>query len=81
MDIVKLSIAVVGIVQIIKNVVPAKGNRLIWTGVTIVVGVGIAYLQHVQPIDAVIGISGATIFYDTIYKKFESLFLTGGSHE
>lgn len=76
--ILKVAIATVGITQLIKNLIPVElpttVAKPVFTVLTIMVGTGIWFLQTKFPIDAIIAISGATIFYDTIYKRFEGLF-------
>lgn len=78
-SITKVAIATVGVTQILKNVIPLKVGKL-WTLFTILVGVGITVIQCLCPsvvMDSTIAISGATIFYDTIYQSFEKLFKGG----
>lgn len=76
--IIKCALAIVGTTQIFKNIFPTpKVKGWVWTILTIIVGVGITALYATCPpivMDGIIGISGATIFYDTIYKTFEKLF-------
>ena len=76
--ILKVAIATVGITQLIKNLIPvqlpSKVAKPVFTVLTIMVGTGIWFLSQKFPIDAIIAVSGATIFYDTIYKRFEGLF-------
>ena len=74
-EIIKIALAIVGVTQIIKNFLPTKGKWLC-TLVTILVGIGICLIQSHFPlvITPLIAISGATIFYDTIYQTFEKLF-------
>jgi hypothetical protein len=74
--IVKVAVATVGVVQLIKNLIN-KGNKLIWTLVTIGVGFGMTALQYLAPtwvMDGAIIVSGASLFYDTIYQTFEKIF-------
>lgn len=78
-SITKVAIATVGVTQMLKNIIPLKVGKL-WTFVTILVGVGISAMQCLCPsvvMDSTIAISGATIFYDTIYQSFEKLFKGG----
>lgn len=83
--IIKCALAIVGTTQIFKNVFStAKVKGWIWTIVTILVGIGITVIQTVCPVsvmDGVIAISGATIFYDTIYQTFEKLFKRNGEEK
>lgn len=75
-SITKVALATVGVTQILKNLIPFKAGK-IWTLFTILVGIGITAIQCLCPsvvMDSTIAISGATIFYDTIYQSFEKLF-------
>ena len=68
--------ATVGVTEIIKNLIQ-KGGKRIWTLVTIAVGVCmvlIAYFLPQEILYGIIGVSGATVFYDTIFKSFQKLF-------
>lgn len=74
--IIKVAVATVGVTQLLKNLI-GKGGKIIWTIITILVGVGISVIQCLCPstvMDSAIAISGASIFYDTIYKSFEKIF-------
>lgn len=74
--ILKVAVATVGVTQLLKNLI-GKGGKAVWTIVTILVGVGISVMQYLCPtvvMDSAIAISGASIFYDTIYKSFEKIF-------
>lgn len=71
-----IAIATVGTTEVIKNFVQ-KGGKRIWTLVTLVVGFGITFVAFYLPakvLYGIVGVSGATVFYDTIYKSFEKLF-------
>ena len=77
--IIKVAVATVGVTQLLKNLI-GKGGKRIWTTATILVGVGIVAIQCLCPplvMDGVIAVSGATVFYDTIYKTFEKMFQRG----
>ena len=68
-------VAIVGTVGVLKKLIE-KGGRKTWTVVTVVVGVGVAYLALTLPIKVVqvwVAVMGATLFYDTIFKAFEKL--------
>ena len=68
-------VAIVGTVGVLKKLIE-KGGRKTWTVVTVVVGVGVAYLALKLPIKAIqvwVAVMGATLFYDTIFKAFEKL--------
>ena len=74
--IIKVAVATVGVTQLLKNLID-KGGKVVWTIVTILVGIGISVIQCLCPsavMDSTIAISGASIFYDTIYKSFEKIF-------
>ena len=75
---VLVSLATVGVTEILKNLIQ-KGGRRVWTLTTILVGVGMMLVAFYLPekvLYAVIGVSGATVFYDTIFKAFQKLFET-----
>ena len=68
-------VAIVGTVGVLKNLIE-KGGRKLWTLVTVVVGIGVAYLAMKLPIKALqvwVAVTGATLFYDTIFKSFQKL--------
>ena len=68
-------VAIVGTVGVLKNLIK-KGGRKVWTVITIIVGVIVAYLAMKLPIKALqvwVAVTGATLFYDTIFKAFEKL--------
>lgn len=74
--IIKVAVATVGVVQLLKNLI-GKGGKVVWTIVTILCGTGITVVQCLCPavvMDGVIAVAGATVFYDTIYKTFEKIF-------
>ena len=77
--IVKVAVATVGVTQLLKNLI-GKGGKLLWTIITILVGIGTSVIQYLCPsvvMECIIAISGATVFYDTIYKAFEKMFTRG----
>lgn len=77
--IVKVAVATVGVTQLLKNLI-GKGGKVVWTTTTILVGVGTSAIQCLCPsvvMDSIIAVSGATVFYDTIYKAFEKIFTRG----
>lgn len=48
-----------------------------WTLITILVGAGVtfaAFYLKEEILYGIVGVSGATIFYDAIYKRFKELF-------
>lgn len=79
--ILKVAVATVGVTQLLKNLI-GKGGKTSWTIITILAGIGITAIQCLLPsivMDGIIAISGATIFYDTIYKTFEGIFKRGNN--
>lgn len=68
-------VAIVGTVGVIKNLV-GKGGKRVWTLVTLVVGAGVAIAALYLPLKAMqvwVAVTGATLFYDTIFKAFQKL--------
>ena len=68
-------IAIVGTIGVLKNFINVGGKRL-WTLITLVVGVGIAIAAIYLPIKVIqvwVAVTGATLFYDTIYKAFQKM--------
>lgn len=68
-------VAIVGTVGVLKNLIN-KGGKKIWTIVSVVVGSGVAFAAMKLPISALqvwVAVTGATLFYDTIYKSFQKL--------
>lgn len=68
-------IAIVGTVGVVKNFTD-KGGRKIWTLITIIIGIGVAVCAMKLPISALqvwVAVTGATLFYDTIFKSFQKL--------
>ena len=60
----------------IKNLIQ-KGGKRTWTLVTILVGVCMVLIAYFLPKEVLYGIivvSGATVFYDTIFKSFQKIF-------
>ena len=65
-----------GVTEIIKNLIQ-KGGKRVWTLVTIGVGVCMVLIAFYLPekvLYGIIGVSGATVFYDTIFKTFQKIF-------
>ena len=68
-------ICIVGTVGVIKNLV-GKGGKRVWTVVTVVVGTGVAVAAIHLPVIVLqvwAAVTGATLFYDTIFKSFQKL--------
>ena len=75
-DLILVALATVGTTEILKNLIQ-KGGKRVWTLVTIVVGVGMSFIAFYLPekvLYGIIGVSGATVFYDTVFKTFQKLF-------
>ena len=71
-----VALSTVGVTEVIKNLIQ-KGGKRTWTLATIVVGVGMVLAASFLPekvMYGIIGVSGATVFYDTIYKAFSKIF-------
>ena len=68
-------VAIVGTVGVIKNLV-GKGGKRVWTLATLVIGAGVAVAAMYLPLKALqvwVAVTGATLFYDTIFKAFQRL--------
>ena len=74
-EIIKGALAIVGATQMLKSFIPLKKGWL-WTIITILVGCVICLIQSLYPtaITWAITISGASLFYDTIFQTFEKVF-------
>ena len=71
-----VAFSTVGITEIIKNFIQ-KGGKRVWTLITIAVGVLMVLTAFYLPekvMYGIFGVSGATIFYDTIFKTFSKIF-------
>ena len=71
----KGTLSIVGTVQLLKQFIPCK-KGWVWTIITILVGSGICLMQSRFPnmTEPIVVVTGATIFYDTIYQSFEKIF-------
>lgn len=71
----KGALSIVGTVQLLKQFIPCK-KGWVWTIITILVGFGICLIQSRFPhmAEPIVVVTGATIFYDTIYQSFEKFF-------
>lgn len=68
-------VAIVGTVGVIKNLVD-KGGKKVWTLITLAVGIGVAIAAMYLPVKALqawVAVTGATLFYDTIFKTFQKM--------
>ena len=71
-----IALATVGTTEVLKNLIQ-KGGKRIWTLATILVGAGMTALAVFCPeivLGGIVAVSGATVFYDTIYKTFQKFF-------
>ena len=78
-----VALATVGTTEILKNLIQ-KGGKRVWTLVTIVVGVGMSFIAFYLPekvLYGIIGVSGATVFYDTVFKTFQKIFQKSETEE
>lgn len=69
----KIMLATVGTTEVIKNFVQ-KGGKRIWTLVALVVGAGMVTIANFCPdviLTGIVAVSGALVFYDTIFKSFQ----------
>jgi hypothetical protein len=71
-DIIKSALTIVGLTQMLKSFIPLK-KGWIWTVITIVVGIGVSFIP-VRFLTPILAISGASLFYDTIFQTFEKVF-------
>ena len=81
--ILKIALGTVGVTEVIKNLIQ-KGGKKVWTLVTILVGSIMTVVALYCPEDVLTGIvavSGAVIFYDTIFKAFQKFFEKLGKRE
>lgn len=81
--ILKIALATVGTTEVIKNFVQ-KGGKKVWTFVTLIVGAGITVVAIYCPenvLTGVVAVSGAVVFYDTIFKAFQKFFEKLGKKE
>ena len=83
-EIFRIAIATVGVTELIKNFFDGKGSKKIWSLVAIVVGVGCIFVSTYLPekvLDGMTAISGAVVFYDTIFKSFKKWFEKIGKND
>lgn len=68
-------VSIVGTVGVIKNLI-GKGGRKLWTILTVLIGIGVAFVATKLPLKYLqvwVAVTGATLFYDTIFKSFQKL--------
>jgi hypothetical protein len=71
-----IALATVGITEVLKNLIQ-KGGKRFWTIVTIFDGALMTVIAIYCPeivLGGIVAVSGATVFYDTIYKSFQKFF-------
>lgn len=81
--ILKIALATVGMTEVIKNFIQ-KGGKKVWTLVALLVGVGMTCIAVYCPetiLTGIVAVSGAVVFYDTIFKSFQKLFQKIGSKD
>lgn len=70
-------VCIVGTVGVVKNFISSeKLGRRFWSLITLVIGSGIAFVATKMPIVVLqvwVAVTGATLFYDTIFKAFQKL--------
>ena len=79
----KIALATVGVTEVIKNFIQ-KGGKRFWTLVAIVVGTIMVIVARFCPeiiLTGIVAVSGAVVFYDTIFKTFKKLFEKKGIEE
>ena len=72
----EVALATVGVTELIKNFI-GKGGKKVWSLVTMFVGSGMSLIAIFLPetvLFCIVGVSGAVVFYDTIFKAFQKLF-------
>lgn len=75
-QIAEVALATVGMTEVIKNLIQAGGKRL-WTLITLLVGAGMVAVAVFLPetvLSGTVAVSGAVVFYDTVFKLFQKLF-------
>jgi FtsH-binding integral membrane protein len=75
-EMAEVALATVGVTELIKNFV-GKGGKKVWSLVTILVGGAMSAVSVFCPeiiLQCIVGVSGAVVFYDTIFKAFQKLF-------
>ncbi len=81
--ILKIALATVGVTEVIKNFIQ-KGGKKVWTFVALVIGAGMTVVAVLCPeviLTGIVAVSGAVVFYDTIFKSFNKLFEKLGNKE
>lgn len=81
--ILKIALATVGTTEVIKNFIQ-KGGKKVWTLITLIVGAGMTVIAVLCPeviLTGIVAVSGAVVFYDTIFKSFKKLFEKLGNKE
>lgn len=72
----KIALSTVGVTEVLKKYISITGTKL-WTTITLLVGTGMIFVVLYCPdvvVIGIVGVSGAVIFYDTIFKCFKKLF-------
>lgn len=72
----EIALATVGTTEVIKNLVQ-KGGKRVWTLATLGVGAAMVAAAEFLPetvLHGIVAVSGAVVFYDTIFKAFKKIF-------
>ncbi len=72
----EIALATVGMTEVIKNLVQ-KGGKRVWTLATLGVGAVMVAAAEYLPdtvLHGIVAVSGAVVFYDTIFKAFKKIF-------
>jgi uncharacterized membrane protein HdeD (DUF308 family) len=72
----EIALATVGVTEIVKNFF-SKGGKKLWSLITLIVGACVSCVAVFCPenvLHSIVGVSGAVVFYDTIFKYFKKLF-------
>lgn len=73
--IVKAAMSTVGIIQLLKNFIQFKNNKL-WVIPTVIIAVLVSIIGEyvsIKVIDIILVICIATLFYDSVFKTLENL--------
>jgi hypothetical protein len=77
MKVAEIALATVGMTEVIKNLVQ-KGGKRVWTLATLGVGAVMVAVAEFLPdtvLHGIVAVSGAVVFYDTIFKAFKKIFV------
>jgi hypothetical protein len=75
-ELLEIALATVGMTEVLKNFIQ-KGGKKAWTLAALLVGALMVVVKIYLPEQVLMGIvavSGAVVFYDTIFKAFQKFF-------